>query len=358
MKTVKRHWSIRILEGVLFVFLIIVLFYTVFQKNSKKGDTFDESEYADGIFYADSLLKASHNKAITGDFDEAKKMNEEAAQFYKKSLEQLSMVLQNISVDNDPRQYIRMKDREASYNFKLFLGTYENKYSNKAILAYKEVLQHTDKDKYPSKYANLQYQLGNCYMFWQNDDKEERFGNAVKAYLEAGKVLPKETDLAKYGQIFYNLGYAYSLLADKNDADYLLKSLNAYQTALEIFTTDSFPERYATIKYRQGFLYYRLSKLREQKDNLQKALIEFEEALKIRTPEKNPLAHAETKDIIGVVYEDLSKFGDKNEYLSKSIEVRREALKVYVEQPDAANRFTFQLTYLPLKIKKLEERLK
>lgn len=357
MKTVKRHWSIRILEGVIFVFLIVVLFYFVFQKYANKGGRFDESEYADGIFYADSLLKASQNKIVSGNLKEAEKMNEKATEFYRKSLEKVGKKLQLMTGEYDTLIYNRLKETEASYNFKLFLGTYENKYLNKSILIYKEILDSQKIKENPEGYGNIQFNLGNSYMFWQNENREERFGNAVKSYLEAAKYFSKEIHPPTYGQIYYNLGYAYSVLEEKDNSENLIKSLNAYGESLNVFSIKFIPERYGTVKYRRGTLFYRLSKLKDRKENLLNALKEYEDALKVRTVAKTPLQFAETKDMIGVIYEELSIFGNKKEYLTKSIDVRREALKVYVEQADAAKKYMFQLKYLPLKIKKLEEKL-
>lgn len=129
------------------------------------------------------------------------------------ALKEYNELLKEVSVNNDPETYARIKINEGVCYYKL--ANVSNKAENlkKAIRAYEDALKVYTVEEYPFDYATTQSNLGiACCILAGVGDKEKNFKKAIRAFEEALKICTVEEYPSYHGTIMSNMEKAKQMI--------------------------------------------------------------------------------------------------------------------------------------------------
>ncbi|MFH2143819.1 MAG: transcriptional regulator [Bacteroidota bacterium] len=130
---------------------------------------------------------------------------------------------------------------------------------DKALDEYTKSLEILKNSNEMEMIANLKYEIGNIYMFWDKDY------TAIEHFLDALKIYKKIYDIDHISSIYLNLGNAYRGINDENRAleYYKLAKINAEKqkdTILLVYCLNNIGNVYSAMGYNEKALeYYELT---------------------------------------------------------------------------------------------------
>ena len=246
----KRHWSVRIIEGIAFIVLILILYYTLIkERETKEYPGFRESQFSSELAYADSLLKAADLLESEDRYNAAKETAGKAVGIYTEVLEEVSSTLEDASPGIDPVHYSYLKHMEGLYSYKLYkAGDREHKeLLNKAIISMKEALQFIDRDTNPVNYVKINFDLGIARSMGR------KAFESIPYYKEALKYANKEEDPVKYADIQFRTGLAIYW----HPQGIYEEAIPHYEEALKVYTPDIYPIKHAETIFELCKIFYK-----------------------------------------------------------------------------------------------------
>ncbi|MEI6331000.1 MAG: CHAT domain-containing protein [Pseudanabaena sp. ELA645] len=192
-------------------------------------------------------------------------------------------------------------------NFGVLINQFENgnKESNQelAIIAYKIALTIFTFDKYPEKWADLQYNLGNSYQKRIKDNKSDNLEQSLIHYQKALIVYDNNSFTNEWAFTQINIASAYAKRFKDDRANNLEKSIESFQKALQVFTQYTQPYYWGIIQNNLSAAYQ--SRIQGTSSiNLNYALVCCQNALQVFTIESYPYEWAEAQNNLGNIYQE------------------------------------------------------
>ncbi|MFX0097485.1 MAG: hypothetical protein ACFE7E_06980 [Candidatus Hodarchaeota archaeon] len=211
---------------------------------------------------------------------------------------------------------------------------------NSAINIYREILESTSVHNKPVLYADTQKKIGDAYLqglYYTAGYAiyKEISEGAIKAYKEALRVYTLESSPTKYAEIQNNIGEVYRLTVAVEDwIENANRAIEASEEALRVYTLQSFPSEYAKTHYNLGIGYRALAVAEDYVENLSRSLKAFEEALKVYTLEESSREYGRAQLSFGKTCAFLGVVKDRIKNCSLAIKSCERALRVFSPEND------------------------
>jgi len=198
-----------------------------------------------------------------------------------------------------------------------------------AVAAYREALKEYTRERVPLDWATTQNNLGAALRtLGERESGTEKLQEAVGAYREALKEYTRERVPLKWATTQNNLGNALRTLgARENGTEKLQEAVAAYREALKEYTRERVPLDWAATQNNLGAALQTLGARENGTETLQEAVAAYREALKERTRERVPLDWAATQNNLGIALGTLGERESGTETLQEAVAAFREALK-------------------------------
>jgi tetratricopeptide (TPR) repeat protein len=213
----------------------------------------------------------------------------------------------------------------------LTLGTRESGTAKleEAVVAFREALKETTRERVPLEWASIQVNLGLVFTnLGERESGTAKLEEAVAAYREALKETTRERVPLEWARTQISLGNALSNLGERESGTAKLEeAVAAFREALKEMTRERVPLGWATTQVNLGLVFTTLGERESGTAKLEEAVAAFREALKELTRERAPLGWAATQTLLGNALQALGERESGTAKLEEAVAAHRDALK-------------------------------
>lgn len=176
------------------------------------------------------------------------------------------------------------------------------------------------------EWARIQYNLGNTWCEFPDDEFPANWENAIAHYEQALRFRNSASDPASYVATLENLGTAYRQLPTGDKAANVCKAIQCYRRAVRLCPAASASAQWAALQNNLGNAYLSLpcANVSSQTSRARHAIRHFDLALKVRTSEQDLFGYAVTTLNRGQACLQLARSGDAA-WLSAAAQCFRDA---------------------------------
>jgi tetratricopeptide (TPR) repeat protein len=176
------------------------------------------------------------------------------------------------------------------------------------------------------EWACIQYNLGNTWCEFPDDEFPAKWGNAIAHYEQALRFRNSASDRASFAATLENLGTAYRQLPTGDKAANVHKAIQCYRRAVRLCPVACAPAQWAALQNNLGnaCLSLPFADVSSQASHARHAILHFDLALKVRTSDRDPFGHAVTTLNRGQACLQLARAGDAT-WLSAAAQCFRDA---------------------------------
>ncbi|MFT3989046.1 caspase family protein [Aestuariivirga sp.] len=199
-----------------------------------------------------------------------------------------------------------------------------------AVAAYQTALELVPRESDPSKWAELQNNLGIAYeVIGQREAGTENLERAIEAYQAALDDNTRARDPSLWATTHNNLGDVLQILGGRQQGTAALENaVSAYDAALEVHTREANPLKWAMVQANRASVLQTLGERRGGTDELSQALAGDVAALGVYTREADPLAWARVQTNRGNALRVIAGRENNAEMMQQAVEASRLALSV------------------------------
>ncbi|WP_315789667.1 tetratricopeptide repeat protein [Fischerella sp. JS2] len=182
-------------------------------------------------------------------------------------------------------------------------------------------------------WANIQHNLGNCYMKRIQGEREENLEKAINCLKKELEIHTQNHHPQEWLKVKNDLGVAYSDRIQGKHSENIKQALHHFTEALQAFPHDSFPEHLGRLSHNLTFVLREeiFSKGNYLPEGTQQLICNFTEDLQEFIQKCEPEKWANIQRHLGDFY-DANHQGDRAKNLEQAIYFYAKALQVFTQE--------------------------